>query len=80
MNPEKKRVAKKATTLEKSTTDADEDDWNKSPIRTLTGGRDAPVAVLFFSYQELRRLAFILSEYFKPTRVHDTKDYLASIL
>jgi len=50
MSPGKKRVAKKATTLEKSTVDADEDDWNKSPIRTLTWGRDAPVAVLF-SYQ-----------------------------
>ena len=53
MSPGKKRVAKKATTLEKSTVDADEDDWNKSPIRTLTWGRDAPVTVLFFSYQRL---------------------------
>ena len=38
MNPGKKRVAGKATTSEKSTADADEDDWNKSPIRTITWG------------------------------------------
>ena len=50
MSPEKKRVAKKAIMSEESTADADEDDWNKSPIRTLTWGRDAPVVVLFFSY------------------------------
>ena len=42
MSPVKKRAEKKATTLEKSTADADEDDRNKSPIRTLTWGRDAP--------------------------------------
>ena len=53
MSPEKKRVAKKAITSEESTADADEDDWNKSPIRTITWGRDAPVAVLFFSYHRL---------------------------
>ena len=51
MSPVKKRVARKATTLEKSMdVDADEADWNKSPIRTITWGRNAPVAVLFFSY------------------------------
>ena len=49
MSPEKKRVAKKAITSEESTADADEDDWNKSPIRTITWGRDAPVAVLFLA-------------------------------
>ena len=39
MSPGKKRVAKKATTLEKSMdVDADEDDRNKSPIRTIAWG------------------------------------------
>ena len=38
MTQAKKRVAGKATTSEKSTADADEDDWNKSPIRTITWG------------------------------------------
>ena len=38
MSPGKKRVAKKATTLEKSMdVDADEDDRDKSPIRPSLG-------------------------------------------
>ena len=49
MSPGKKRVAKKATTLAVSMdVDADEDDRDKSPIRTITWGRDAPVVVPFF--------------------------------
>ena len=55
MTQVKKRVAERATTSEKSTADADEDDWNKSPIRTFTWGRDVPGDGSFFSYQGLRR-------------------------
>ena len=38
MSPGKKRVAGKAITSEESTVDADEDDRDKSPIRTITWG------------------------------------------
>ena len=53
MSPGKKRVAKKATTLAVSMdVDADEDDRNKSPIRTVTWRRDAPVAVFFLAIRD----------------------------
>ena len=60
MSPEKKRVAKKAITSEESTADADEDDWNKSPIRTFTWAEMSQLTVLFFSYQVLRRVGVLV--------------------
>ena len=69
MSPGKKRVARKATTLEKSMdVDADEDDRNKSPIRTITWGISPEWWFLFLAIRDFDGECSKVSAYIDEAR------------